>query len=111
VAQLIERKHPDSLFIALAHDGLGEGRAALEKRTGQWPVPSVVPFKGTWLGAMAANQMLPSPRLQKMYFDGKLVDPPRLDPGKGPRLEEVADALLYFGPRATLTWASEVDLS
>jgi hypothetical protein len=111
VAQLIEGRHPGKLFIVLPHDGLGEGSAEVEKRFGGWPVPSVVRLKGTWLGAVAANQLTPSPRRQKMFLDGKLVDPPRPDPAKGPRLEEVADALLYLGPRDTLTSAPEADVS
>ena len=111
VAQVIDRKYPGKLFIVLAHDGLGEGSAAVEKRIRQWPIPSVARLKGTWLGAVAANQVMPSPTLQRMYVNGKVVDAPKADPAKGPRLEQVADALLYLGPRATLTWAPDVDYS
>jgi hypothetical protein len=107
VAQLLEKRHPGKLFIVLAHDGLGEGSAAIEKRMGRWPKPSLALLEGTWLGAEAANQMLPGPKLVKLMVNGKEVEAPKPDPKRGPKLQEVADTYLYLGPRETLTLAED----
>jgi hypothetical protein len=111
VAQRIEKRHPGKLFIVLPHDGLGEGSAEVEKRFGKWPAPSLVGLKGTWLGAVAASQLTVGPKSVKMFRDGKPVGLPKPDPAAGPRLQEVADALLYLGPRETLTLAPDADYS
>jgi hypothetical protein len=109
VAQLIERKHPGKLFIVLPHDGLGQGSVEIESRFfGSWPAPSLAPLNGTALGAAAASQTMPR---MKFFKDGKAVDAPKADPAKGPRLEEVADALLYLGPHEGLTLDPDADNS
>lgn len=111
VTQRIEKKHPDKVFIVIPHDGLGDGSAEVEKRFGKWTAPSLVPLKGTWLGAVSAMQMTFGPNTARMFRNGKPVDLPKPDPAAGPRLEEVADALLYLGPRETLTRDPEADNS
>ena len=111
VVRLLERRHPGKVFVVLPHDGLGEGSAELEKRFRSWPTPSLALLKGTWLGAVAANQVLPGSKDVKLIVNGKAVEMPKPDPAFGPRLEEVADALLYLGPGKSLTWAPEVDLA
>jgi hypothetical protein len=111
VTQRIEKRHPGKLFVVIPHDGLGDGSAEVEKRFGKWPVPSLVPLKGTWLGTVSAMQMTFGPNTAKLFRNGKLVDMPKPDAAAGPRLEEVADALLYLGPRETLTRDPEADCS
>jgi hypothetical protein len=111
VARAIDRDYPGKLFIVLPHDGLGEGSARIQEQFKEWPIPSLALLKGTRPGAVAANQITPRPRLVKMFKDGKVMDPPKADPSTGPRLEEIADAFLYLGPRETLTLAPEAEVS
>lgn len=63
-------------------------------RFAAWPNPSLVPTKGTWLGALSPSDIWP-PGIR--ILDCKVQDglPPEL---RRP-VEEVVDAFLYLGPR------------
>jgi len=61
----------------------------LDKRFDAWKVPALIPLKGIWVGNLSAMPVLTSGTAP--------TDPNSL------RLQDTADALLYFGPRDTLT--------
>jgi len=76
--------HPGVTFVVIAHNGFGNGTPLaryndeLERRMVSWPVPSLVPLKGTWLGDLAYGYFFP-------------------DEGGG-RISEAVDGYLYLGP-------------
>jgi hypothetical protein len=111
VARRVDKQYPGKMLVVIPHDGLGESSAEVEKRFDRWPVPSLAALPGTWLGAQSATSFLASPKQVKFFRNGKTIDPPKIDPAKAPRLEAVADALLYLGPRETLHSDPDVDLS
>ena len=61
----------------------------LDKRFDAWKVPALIPLKGIWVGNLSAMPVLTSGTAP--------TDPNSL------RLQDTADALLYFGPRDSLT--------
>ena len=109
LAQLIEKDHPGTMFIVLPHDGKGPGSGKIERRyLTSWPVPALAKLGGTPLGAVPASQILGG---GKFFKDGKLVDSPPAEAATGPRLEDIADALLYLGRAQTLGWDPDTDYS
>jgi hypothetical protein len=66
-----------------------------------WPAPSLAFLPGTTLGAMDSAAFMPSGGRYLMR-DGKRIDIPR-DQWRVITMEEQFDALLYLGPRSTLT--------
>lgn len=66
-----------------------------------WPAPSLALLRGTTLGAMDFAAFAPS-SARYLMRNGKRIDIPR-DQWRVIALEEQFDALLYLGPRSTLT--------
>jgi hypothetical protein len=82
-AQIYEQRYPGVTFTIVNHEGFAKDNDQLERRMAPWPVPSLTPFKGTWLG-----------ELDSSYFSlpGDAPQPPGTGyPG--------ADGYLYLGPR------------
>jgi hypothetical protein len=85
-AQLYEERYPGATYVVVNHEGFATDNDELERRMAPWPVPSLVPFRGSWLGALDSS-----------YFSlpGDAPQPPGTGfPG--------ADAYLYLGPRDLL---------
>lgn len=101
VTQRLERRHPGSVFVVLPHCGFADtpAFAALEARLAAWPVESLARLEGTWLGAVDARDVLGADTVAEwggfVGRDGRPVE--RVT------LEELVDAYLYLGPRASLT--------
>ena len=96
---LVERNHPGSVFVALTYVGQYQASPIIEERFGS-DSPSLFRLAGTSLGALLAVPPKPPTRTrvgggQSISETVTVTDPPRL--------EEVADALLYLGPKANLT--------
>jgi len=90
----IESQRPQSMFIVVPHSGFWERNEELEPRLSSWKVGSLALLRGTWLGSL-------HPRLRwPQMKDAKLSDSKA-----EPKLEDVADAWLYVGPRDLLTEA------
>jgi hypothetical protein len=95
-----EQKYPGRTLVVETHNGfaafidLGRGHQ-LEARMRTWPVPSLVPIKGTWL----ADLDLP-------YF---LWPFPKALWGTEKSISTLADAYLYLGPGDSLTWEKYPD--
>jgi len=88
----IESQHPQSMFIVITHTGFTERNDELELQLKTWTVGSLAPLKGTWIGAL--HPRLRWPQLKNATLVDSKVEP---------KLEDVADAWLYVGPRDLLT--------
>ncbi|MBG6064342.1 hypothetical protein [Micromonospora ureilytica] len=82
---MYEQEFPGVTYTVAPHFGFQKDNKKLEKRMAGWPVPSVVPFAGTWLGQLDAS-----------YFESRPGQPPAANGYPG------ADAYLYTGPRALI---------
>jgi hypothetical protein len=89
---IYERKYPGVTFVINNISGDISLPESVMKRLASWPVPSLAPAKGTWLGAMELGQFSPPGfRLDqncKPVYDDPLHKP----------MDELADAFLYLGP-------------
>ncbi len=97
---LIEQKYPQSMFIVLPHFGFFERNDELEPRFATWPKPSLALVKGTWLGALDGS-VFTRVSMIRVTREGERIGP--RNPFAGTKLEELADAYLYFGPSNSLT--------
>jgi hypothetical protein len=75
---IYEQRYPGVTFSIVNHEGFAKDNDALEKRMSSWPVPSLIPIKGTWLADLDSS-----------YFG--------LPPGQ--KGYPGADGYLYLGPR------------
>ncbi len=97
VTGIIESQRPHSMFIIIPHSGFSERNEELEPGLTHWIIGSLALLKGTWLGLL--HPRLRWPQLKNV----NLVD--KSDPKAEPKMEDVADAWLYVGPRDLLTKA------
>jgi hypothetical protein len=80
-----ERDYPGVTYVVAYHRRFEQDNDRLETRMATWPVPSLVPFEGTWLGALPAT-----------YFPDTEDAPPGAHGYPG------ADVYLYLGRRDVL---------
>ncbi len=94
--QRLERTQPGSVHVIFPHIGFGAETSALEPYLLDWPIPSLVSLRTTWLGELGAalhfGNFPPPPAG---------VEPPPLK--QGLTLGHLADSYLYLGPRSSLT--------
>ncbi len=98
--QRLERKYPGSVHVVMTHIGFGPETGALEPNLADWPIPSLVSLRDTWLG-----------ELDLALFFGSMGPPPSEDqaPPESPPFWQghtwgtLFDSLLYLGPRSSLT--------
>ncbi|MFL6124942.1 hypothetical protein [Actinophytocola sp.] len=81
----IERDYPGAAYVVVYHRRFERDNDRLEARMASWPVPSLLPFQGTWLGALDAS-----------YFPDMEEVPPGQHGMPG------IDAYLYVGRRDVL---------
>jgi hypothetical protein len=91
VGALLEQRHPGSLFVAMLYAGLGPHTARVEAELSRSPRPELIVLSRSWIGELPARSAI--------------VLPPVLQVAEGLKLSDVADALLYLGPAASLTEA------
>jgi hypothetical protein len=108
VTELLERAHPDSVFVISPHphvrrDCPSDHHAAIEARIAAWPVPGLAELRGTWLGALTGEQVFGHLELHRTI--GGVTT--RVIPfgGSAVTLAELADAYLFLGPAAAYTWS------
>lgn len=97
---------PAASLVSLLEDGgaklftigLTFDPATLQPKTTSWPTPSITVLRGTVMGA--ADVSYEGPRVA--IRNGGIVAIAR-DEWKSLRMEEQFDALLYIGPRSTIT--------
>jgi hypothetical protein len=99
----VEKTHPGTVFMALPHQGFRERNEELEARLASWPRPSLALVKDTWLGDLSPDLITPAGRMRTSP-DGPLVPAP--SPFKGMLIQDVTDAYLYLGPKASLRYDS-----
>jgi hypothetical protein len=80
-----ERDYPGATYVVVYHRRFERDNDRLEARMASWPVPSLMPFRGTWLGALDSS-----------YFPDMEEVPPGYHGMPG------IDAYLYVGPRDLL---------
>jgi hypothetical protein len=99
--QRLERRHPGATFVVMCHCGFAQSPEfeALEARLADWPVESLARLEGTWLGAVAARDVLGEEAIAEW---GGFVGPDGR-PARRVTMGELVDAYLYLGPRAALT--------
>lgn len=100
VVNLIERRHPGSVFVILQYFAQMEGAKELEKRFSAWKIPALLPLKGTWLGAVSA---MPARPLTRTRVGGGQTVREQVKGDASLHLQDLADALLYLGPLSTFT--------
>ena len=86
LGQLLEKRHPGSLYFVWANCLSMQDRSA-EKALASLPVPSLISLKGTWLGKVDFRAFL--------RYEARDLDP---STWKKQPLESVADACIYLGP-------------
>ena len=86
LTELLGKKYPGRVFVIWPHTGNWGEISGIDARLELWPKPSLVLLQGTWLGLTAVGE-----------------------PGNSPRMQELADALLYVGAVASQTESKPVD--
>jgi hypothetical protein len=99
VVTLVERKYPGTTFVILTYLGQYKDSAIIEERLGAIPAPSLSLLRGTWLGALAA---VPPKAPTRTRVGGGQAISETVDVSSPPRLDEVADALLFLCPKREL---------
>ena len=96
VVQRLERNHPGSGHVIMPHIGFGPENSTLEPYLADWPIPSLVSLRTTWLGELSAA--LHVGNFPPLPAGG---EPPPLKHGF--TLRHMADSYLYLGPKSSLT--------
>ena len=96
----IEAKHPGATFVVLTDLGQFSESTAIEARLGAGPVPVLIPFSTSWLGELLAVPPRPPTRTR---VGGGQATAETVAITQPPRFREVGDALLYLGPKESLT--------
>jgi hypothetical protein len=85
LTELVEARHPQAVFAIWTHTGNWGDISVVDSRLRGWKTPSLALLQGNWLGATAVG------------------------PKESPRMEELADALLYLGPVGVQTLSKPPD--
>jgi hypothetical protein len=86
--------------IALGTNATG-GYDDLDPRFDSWPTPVIVSLAGNWVGELPTLPVIDGGVVNSPISpDGTVAPPP---PSPAPKLKDAADALLYLGPRDSLT--------
>ncbi len=103
VTARVEKSHPGTVFVVLPHQGFQERNDELEARLASWQKPGFALVKNTWLGNLSPDLITPAMRMRTSP-DGPLAPAP--SPFKGMLIQDVTDAYLYLGPKASLQYDS-----
>ena len=103
VTAVVEKSHPGAVFVVMPHQGFLEKNEELEARLAAWPKPSLALVKNTWLGNLSPDLIF-DVGYMRTSIDAPLVRAP--SPFKGMTIQDVTDAYLYLGPKASLREAT-----
>jgi hypothetical protein len=78
-----------------------DGLAAAQGDVPSWPAPSIAQVRGTRIGAADVTVLMPSRR--RMSFRAGVTVPIPETEWRPLRVEDQMDAVLYLGPRSTMT--------
>ena len=102
LVQIIEGRHPGAIFIVIPHKGFGSRNAELEPNLHSWSIPALAALEDTWLGALSPG-LLFGEGLMSIDSDGHLTPVNPYEGAESQSLQELGDAYLYVGARASLT--------
>ena len=100
IVEALERNAPGSVFSIWTNAFID--LQAVQPGVSSWPNPSLAIVKGTLLGARDFATYYPFP-IYLRDKDGK-INPQK--PTRPLRMEEQFDAILYIGPKASITYSS-----
>lgn len=100
IVEVLERDAPGSVF-SIWTNTLTDLQS-VQPSVSSWPNPSLTILRGTSLGAPDFTVYFPFP-VYKFGKDGKMV---AQKPTRSLRMEEQFDAILYVGPRSSITYSS-----
>jgi hypothetical protein len=103
VTARVEKSHPGAVFVVMPHQGFQEGNEELEARLVSWPKPGLALVTNTWLGNLSPDLIFPA-MIMRTSPDRPWVPAP--SPFKGMIIQDVTDAYLYLGPKASLRYDS-----
>jgi hypothetical protein len=98
---LIEAKHQNSVFVIVTYLGQYRESAAIEDRLSNGPIPALVSLSDAWPGDLLAAP--PRALTRTRVGPGQPPTTETVAVAHPPRFREIADALLYLGPKETLT--------
>jgi uncharacterized iron-regulated protein len=99
----IDKLRPGAVFVVMPHHGFDERSDELEARLSSWPKPGIAHVKNTWLGELDPDVVYPvSKMLIEHRPDG--TSGPAKRPYGELKFQDITDAFLYLGPRASLVW-------
>jgi hypothetical protein len=95
--QIYEKDYPNRTFVIGGLEGLEDldSPSLFSSPIADWPIPSLVLSKGTWLGALPLSHFFPVPGIRVDNNCVASVFYPK-EPDKP--MEEFVDAFLYLGP-------------
>jgi hypothetical protein len=101
----LRRAGAKTFLIVFGTNATG-GYDDLDHRFDSWPVPAIVSLASNWVGELPATPVLTGGeggRPPTIFKHGRLLTKDERTPHPLPRLKDTADALLYLGPRDSLT--------
>jgi hypothetical protein len=93
----LAQRYPDRVYSIYP----AVGRGSIATLTRRWPEGSLADVKGTTLGARSSSVLWPSSVTMFRTVNGK-PEPYTLQARDYPPIESLVDAILYYGPDATL---------
>lgn len=100
VIDVLDHRYPKSTFVIFTH-AFETRNAQLEARLVSWERPSFALLTKNWLGELETESLL-SQTVSRGFPDGKTVTV-KINFYPGMKLEDLADAYLYFGDLEILT--------
>jgi hypothetical protein len=100
IVEVLERDAPGSVF-SIWTNTLTDLQAA-QPSVSSWPNPSLAILRGTLLGAQDFTRYFPLP-IYRFDKTGKIT---AQKPTRSLRMEEQFDAVLYVGPKSSITYSS-----
>lgn len=100
VIDILDQRYPKATLVIFTH-AFETRNAQLEARLASWERPSFALLTKTWLGELETENLL-SQTVSRGFPDGKTVTA-KINFYPGMKLEDLADAYLYFGDLEMLT--------
>src|SRR5262245_23290246 len=103
VTARVEKTHRGAVVVVMRDRGFQERNEELEARLTSWPIPGIALVKDTWLGNLSPDLIFPVMYMRTSPDSTRIPAP---SPFKGMMIQDVTDAYLYLGPKASLRYDS-----
>lgn len=100
VIDALDLHNPGKVFVVMVY-AFENKTPNIEARLSALPKPSLALLKGTWLGAIDTDEVLQTTGIR--FFGGGKAVKFKVNNYIGMKLEDLADAILYFGEHDSLT--------